>query len=121
MDTEYIIARARQEIELRRTAEFEQQWGGIKRPIMFALASGPVFAFFAAPGALTQKLVWVMGGVCNLRPSHSFFSGGVRLPLEARMIGIYGGFMLSFLLLLGMQRATARQLGTPVVKTIFWC
>lgn len=118
MDAEQILALARQEIEERRTSEIEQRWGGIKGWLLPVLALSTVIAFFVAPGTLPQKLFWAMGGVCNLRPSHSYFSGGVPLPLESRMVGIYGGFMLSFFVLLSMGRAQARRFGTPCIMVL---
>jgi uncharacterized membrane protein len=113
MDTEQILARARREIEDRRMSEIEQYWGGIKRWLLPILALSTMVVLFAVPSPLPQKLLWAMGGVCSLRPSHSYFSGDVPLPLESRMMGIYGGFMLSFLVLLSMRRAQARRLATP--------
>lgn len=114
MQENYILARAQQEVAARRVAEIEQRWGGWKR---WALLGGVLIllgGFVAAPGTLPQKLLWSMGGVCNLRPSHSYFAGDVQLPLEARMIGIYGGFMITVLLLLGFGRWEARRLGSPL-------
>lgn len=114
MREEYILARAQQEVAERRMAEIEQHWGGWKRwafPLgVFVLLGG----FVVAPGTLPQKLLWSMGGVCNLRPSHSYFAGDVQLPLEARMIGIYGGFMVTLFLLLTLGRWGTRRLGGPL-------
>ncbi len=60
-----------------------------------------------------------MGGVCALRPNHSFFAGGVQLPIESRMVGIYGGFVLTLLVLLTLRRLGARRLGNrPVIGVL---
>jgi hypothetical protein len=59
--------------------EIEQRWSGWKRR---ALPSGVLVllaVFVAAPGTVPHKLLWLMGGVCNLRPAHSYFAGGVQL------------------------------------------
>lgn len=118
MREDYILARAQQEVAERRVAEIEERWGGWKR---WALPLGVVVllgGFIAAPGTLPEKLLWSMGGVCNLRPSHSYFAGDVQLPLESRMIGIYGGFLVTLLLLLGLGRWKARRLGSPVTMAL---
>ncbi|MDP9383381.1 MAG: DUF2085 domain-containing protein [Chloroflexota bacterium] len=67
------------------------------------------------PWSLHEKLLAAMGGVCVLRPSHSYFAGGIQLPLEARMTGIYGGFTLATVLLLAFRRAGARRIGSTIV------
>jgi uncharacterized membrane protein len=43
---------------------------------------------------LIGRLMAVMSGICPQRPSHSYTLGGVQLPLEARMMGIFGGFTI---------------------------
>lgn len=114
MREEYILELAQQQVAARREAQVEQRWGGWKRWALPLLALALLVGFVAAPGTLPQKLLWSMGGVCNLRPSHSYFSGDLQLPLESRMIGIYGGLMVTFLLLLGLRRWDARRLGDPL-------
>lgn len=43
-------------------------------------------------------------GVSAQRPDHSLFVGGVQLPLEARMAGIFAGFTLGVFYLVGMGK-----------------
>ena len=48
------------------------------------------------PGAdrgLTGRLTALMAGICPQRPSHSYTLGGVQLPLEARIMGMFGGLL----------------------------
>ncbi len=37
---------------------------------------------------------WLSAGVCSQRPAHSFFLGGQQLPLCARDLGLFGGFLM---------------------------
>jgi uncharacterized membrane protein len=112
-NAEQIVAPAQQEVAARRRAAGEpaQAW----RRLTLALAPMVLFLFFAAPGSLPHKLLVAMGGVCSLRPAHSYFVGEIQLPLEARMTGIYGGFLLTFAVLLLARRLSARQLGSSTV------
>lgn len=107
-----IIAQARQQVATRRTAELEQRWGGPWRWILPGLVLAVLAGFLAAPLPLPRKLLLAMGGVCGLRPAHSFFAGAVQLPIEARMIGIYGGFTVTFAVLAALGRLRARRLGS---------
>lgn len=61
----------------------------------------------AWPGSLLEKISWLNSGVCPQRPGHSYFFDGQQMPLEARMVGIFGGFLLTFvgLWLVGRGRA----------------
>jgi len=58
------------------------------------------------PGDLLSKLFIISSGVCPQRPAHSSFFQGQQLPLEARMVGIFGGFALMqfFLWFIGRSR-----------------
>lgn len=62
---------------------------------------------FAWPGDFLTKLVLLNSGVCPQRPDHTFFFGNQQMPLEARMVGIFGGFLLTLfgLWLVGRGRA----------------
>ena len=54
------------------------------------------------PGAqhgLIGRLSVLMSGICPQRPSHSYTLGGIQLPLEARMMGMFGGFTVGALVL----------------------
>jgi uncharacterized membrane protein len=115
MNEDQIIARAQRDVAERRMAAMERRWGGLWRWLLPALVLVILVGFFAAPAPLPRKLLLAMGGVCGLRPTHSYFVGGVQLPLEARMIGIYGGFLLTFSVLLAFRRLRARRLGSRFV------
>lgn len=115
VNEDQIIARARQEVAERQIAEMNQRWGGRWRWLLPALVLAVLLAFIATPAPLPRKLLLAMGGVCALRPGHSFFAGGVQLPLESRMTGIYGGFMLTLIVLLAFRRLGARRPGGKLV------
>ncbi len=77
------------------------------------LASGTALALLALavalPGSLLDKLTWLDSGVCPQRPAHSYFFDGQQMPLEARMVGIFAGFLLTFLGLWLVGRGRALQ------------
>ena len=115
MNEDQIIARAQHEVGTRRAIEAARRGnslgGGVRRWLPPALALAVLLAFFAAPTPLPRKLLLAMSGVCSLRPGHSYFAGGIQLPLESRMIGIYGGFLLTLACLLAFKRVGAHRLG----------
>jgi uncharacterized membrane protein len=51
-------------------------------------------AFLLAPWSLQDKTLAALHGLCAQQPGHSFWFGDSRLPFDARMTGIYGGFMI---------------------------
>jgi uncharacterized membrane protein len=63
----------------------------------------------ALPGSLLEKITWLNSGVCPQRPGHTYFFEGRQMPLEARMVGIFGGFLLTFLGLWLVGRGRALQ------------
>ncbi len=81
---------------------------------VIALATAYVVALAALiflPGAtLLDRLRALDGGICAQLPGHSFYPGGQQLPLCARNTGIYLGFALGFLTLLGAGRMRASRL-----------
>lgn len=120
---EQIIARAQQEVAARRAAEREGRWNNPWGRLLPGLAVAILLAFLAAPLPLPRKLLLAMGGVCGLRPAHSYFAGAVQLPMESRMVGIYAGFSLTLIALLVFGRAGARRLGnrpTIVLLALFF-
>ena len=55
-------------------------------------------------------LLWAIAfGICPQRPSHSLFFGGLQMPIEARMGGIFAGFILTALTLGVLGRGRASQ------------
>jgi uncharacterized membrane protein len=113
---EQIIAQAQQQVAARRTTR--QQPGGPWRWLLPLLALAVIVGFALAPGTLPDKLLWLMGGICGLRPAHSYFAGDLQLPIEARMVGIYGGAMLTLLLAFAARRVGARRPGSPLVLAL---
>lgn len=107
-----IIARAQGEVAARREANAQEMWSGPWRKILPGVVVTVLAAFFVAPGALSTKLLVAMGGVCGLRPSHSYFAGGVQLPMEVRMVGIFAGFSLTLTALLVFRRVGRRRFGS---------
>lgn len=61
-------------------------------------------AFLAAPWPLAHKTHLALHGLCAQRPSHSLYFGGDALPFDARMTGIYGGFLVTAGYLLARRR-----------------
>lgn len=76
--------------------------------LVVGVACAVVLLFALAPGSFDEKLSRVGYAVSGQRPGHSFVLGGVALPLEARMGGIFAGVLLGalYLLALGRERAT---------------
>ena len=77
------------------------------RPLLLAVLALAVVGFLLWPGSLAGKLQMLVAGVCAQRPGHSYFMGGVQLPLEARMGGIFAGFLVGVLYLLWANRERA--------------
>jgi uncharacterized membrane protein len=115
MTEDQIIAAAQREVATRRQQRAEHQWGSLWRWLPLALVVGVLAAFVAAPGTLPHKLLLAMGGVCALRPSHSYFAGGLQFPLEARTTGIFAGFLLTLAVLMLFRRLGAQRLGSRFV------
>jgi uncharacterized membrane protein len=113
---EQIIAQAQKQVAARRTTR--QHPGGPWHWLLPLLALAVIVGFALAPGTLPDKLLWLMGGICGLRPAHSYFAGDVQLPIEARMVGIYGGALLTLLLAFAARRADAQRLGSPLVLAL---
>jgi uncharacterized membrane protein len=77
-------------------------WAGV----LLVLLAG----FLLAPWPLLDKL-WAVGyGICPQRVSHSYFLAGQQLPVEARMVGMFAGFLLSVAVFAGLGRFRARRL-----------
>lgn len=118
MNEEQIVARAQQLVSARR--EQRGALPGISRGVLtlLGLTLLVLLAFLLFPAPLSQKLFWAMGGVCGLRPAHSYFAGSVQLPLEARMTGIYGGVSITLGWLLATRRLGATRLGSRAVLAL---
>ena len=53
--------------------------------------------FFSAPGSYTGTSHAILHGLCAQTPSHTIRFGDQMLPFDARMTGIYGGFIITLL------------------------
>lgn len=113
VDEQEILARAQREVAARREAAATRHMRGGRSWWPVGCVLLVLIAFIAAPEPMPRKLLLAMGGVCSLRPTHSYFSGGLQLPLESRMMGIYGSLLLTLLWLVGRRRFRARRLGSP--------
>lgn len=70
-----------------------------------------VLGFALAPWPAAQKFQAALHGLCAQRPSHSFVFGGLALPFDARMTGIYGGALVTAAYL--AARGRWRSVGLP--------
>lgn len=91
--------------------------GSLQLWLLAALALGAL-AFLLAPWPLTVKLDALAAGVCRQRPDHSYFMGGAQLPLEARMGGIFAGFLAGTLWLWGAGRERAALLPPAALQAL---
>jgi len=77
------------------------------------LAVGSV-AFFGSPGDYAETSHAILHGLCAQTPSHTIMFGGEMLPFDARMTGIYGGFLIT----LGSIAASGKlfRYGNPPIR-----
>ena len=66
-----------------------------------------ILAFALCPGSLQEKLFAIAYGLDPQRPSHTYFLAGMQLPLEARKLGMFGGFLITYLSLLAAGHTRA--------------
>jgi uncharacterized membrane protein len=84
----------------------------------FALIAG--LALFPG-GTLIERLRWLDSGICAQLATHSFYPGGVRLPLCARNTGIYLGFLLTLITFYATGRGRAQQLPSWQIILVLGC
>jgi len=75
--------------------------------LVIVLSTG---TFLLAPWSFEAKARAALHGLCAQRPSHSFLLGDQTLPFDARMTGIYGGFLVTTLFLAIKHRFRAFRL-----------
>ncbi len=94
----------------------------VRRPgwgVAFAgLLAVSVATFFIAPWSIEAKSIAILHGLCAQRPSHSFWFGSDRLPFGSRMTGIYGGFLITQLYLLGRGRFRTGGVPSLTILTV---
>ena len=86
-------------------------WFG--RNLVLAVGILLLVAFFAIPVSLDTKSHAFLHGLCAQTPSHSFVIGGKTLPFDARMTGIYLGFLIGFAAL--VRQGRHRSAGLPTL------
>jgi uncharacterized membrane protein len=90
-----------------------------KVPALSLVAILLTVGFLIAPWSLETKAHAALHGLCSQRPSHSLELGGRLLPFDARMTGIYGGFLTTTLSLLAWGRFHAvRQPSRRVLSAL---
>lgn len=58
-----------------------------------------------------MSVLWAVAfGICPQRPSHSLFLGGQQMPIEARMAGMFGGFVVGAAYFAAMGRGRASRM-----------
>lgn len=75
-----------------------------------------ILGFVVLPWSVETKSLAVLHGLCAQQPTHSFYFGDQRLPFDARMTGIYGGFAIASLVFAGLSRW--RTAGLPPLGII---
>jgi uncharacterized membrane protein len=64
------------------------------------------------PGSFEDKYLLICSGTCAQRPAHTYYMNGQKLPVEARMVGIFGGYLLTWLWLWFYGRSRAGRLSS---------
>lgn len=72
--------------------------------VFLGLCALPVLAFLLLPWSVEGKALAVLHGLCAQQPGHTFYFGDSRLPFDARMTGIYGGFAMTAIYLFARRR-----------------
>lgn len=88
-----------------------------RRPLFIAgVTAVALTAFVIAPGDIAFKTHMALHGLCAQRPSHSLQIGGVTLPMDARMTGIYIGAAVTVIWLIAARRL--RSVRTPSLPVL---
>lgn len=93
------------------------QWGhwGLVHWLSVGLLVGGGLLFCVAPWPMMDKLRAIGFAMCPQRPAHSLFIDGTQLPLEARKIGLYLGFLVALFCLIVASHGRATRLPRPPV------
>lgn len=81
--------------------------------LWYVLAFTGTALFLFWPGGFADKARLLLHGLCAQTPTHSFTFGGLMLPFDARMTGIYGGAFFTLLLL--VRRGQVFRAGLPSI------
>lgn len=102
-------------LERSRTGAVARGWRGWPAAFVSIWALLAI-AFVLLPWPVEAKGVAVLHGLCAQQPTHTIYFGEQRLPFDARMTGIYGGFIVAVAVLL--VRGRWRVAGLPPVGVI---
>jgi uncharacterized membrane protein len=90
-----------------------------RRPLLVAgFAAMVLVGFLLTPGDLAWKTHVVLHGLCAQRPSHSLQIGGVTLPMDSRMTGIYLGAAATIIWLFAARRLRATRVPSLAVLAV---
>ena len=67
---------------------------------------------------LTAFLWAIAFGICPQRPGHSLFLGGRQMPIEARMAGMFAGFMIGAAYFAANRRIRAWRMPSGMIAVI---
>ena len=90
--------------------------------LFFGLLGLSMLALLLTPWPMQEKAMAILHGLCAQQPGHSFWFGDRRLPFDARMTGIYGGFLISQLYFLLRRRLRVTEipsLAIVIALTLF--
>ena len=93
-------------------------WDWLRANPAYVVATGVAILFASAPWPFALKVHAFLHGLCAQRFTHTFLLGGQALPFDARMTGIYGGFLVTFCCLMAMGRARAWRTPPPGVLAL---
>ena len=66
-----------------------------------------------------SAILWALAfGICPQRPSHSLYLGGQQMPIEARMAGMFGGFVIGAIYFVAQNRGRAWRTPTGLMAAI---
>ena len=71
------------------------------------------------PAPLSAKLFAAAYGIDPQRPLHTYAPGGLQMPLEARKLGMFGGFLLTYIGLLAVGRRRAASFPPAPLLAVF--
>jgi uncharacterized membrane protein len=70
------------------------------------------------PGSLSDKFLLITSGTCAQRSAHTYYLDGQKLPVEARMVGIFAGFLLTWLFLWFIGRGRAGKFSRTAINLV---
>jgi hypothetical protein len=66
-----------------------------------------------------SAILWAIAfGICPQRPSHTLYLGNQQMPIEARMAGMFGGFVLGALFFAAQRRGRAWRTPTGMMAGV---